>query len=379
MTAKKKIMARLLRLWRTVRRRLLKWSFLTVLAIIFAVGAYRSALWCQYAAKYAYHAFILDDLHSLYNDSYDLSDELCFYENGPHSYIRVKATHEKVVRDIFWVAGTCSDDSLLCFAKDGYRGFLNRHTGEVVIPADRYRKAWVFSEGLAAVMEPDSSMVFIDHSGKKIIDPKVRFSPRAEGHGFLFHEGYCALVGPDGSWGLIDHSGNWALKPQYDDILPAADGFWKVEKDGLKGMLDNKLRMVADIKYRDVCLSNKGIEALKPDFTRELLAFDGHLIHPFTYTRIEDLNYKTGCEDEDLDSYAWKMSPYKAYYTTYEVGDSVRTGLLGPDGIPVTPPIFCEIRAVSENCFRGFYTEPLGDEGLSVLFNNKGQVISPPK
>lgn len=379
MSTKKKIMARLLRLWKTMRGGLLKWSIMAVLAVIFAVGAYRSALWCMYTAKYAYHAYILDDIHNCYNDSYDLSDELCFYENGPHSYIRDKATNDKVVKDIFWVAGTMTEDSLLCFSKDGYRGFLNRHTGKVVIPANRYRKAWLFSEGLAAVMEQDSSMVFIDTSGKKIIEPKVRFSSRAEGHSFLFNKGYCALVGPEGSWGLLDHSGNWAVKPQFDDILPAGNGFWIVEKDGMKGMLDNRLHIVADVEYKDIMLSDEGIEALKDNYTRQLLSLDGHIIHAFTYTKVEDLNYKYECEDEELDSYSWKMSPYKAYYTTYEDDESPRVGLLSPEGIPVTSPIYREITAVNENCFRGFLADPSYDEGLSVLFNNKGQVISQPE
>ena len=329
--------------------------------------------------KYAYHAYILDDLYDCYNDSYDLSDELRFYENGPHSYIRDKATNDKVVRDISWVAGTLTEDSLLCFAKNGYRGFLNRHTGKVVIPADRYRKAWLFSEGLAAVMEEDSSLIFIDSSGKEMIRPKCRLTPDFEGHAFLFTEGYCALTGPGNKWGLINHAGNWAVRPQYDGLFAISNGFWVVEKDGMKGMVDSRLRTVAEPVYRDVDLCDEGIEVLKKDFTRQLLSFDGSLILPFTYTKVEDLNYKSGCEDEDVEDYTWEMSPYKAYYTTYEDADSVRVGLLGPDGLPVTLPIYREITAVNANCFRGFYDTSFGGEGLSVLFNNKGQVISPPK
>ncbi len=377
MSTKKKIMTRLLRLWVTVRGRLMKWSFKTIILVFIIVGAYHSALWCKYMAKYAYHAYILDDLHNSYTDSYDLSDELCFYENGPHSYIRDKMTDEIVVRDIFWIAGSMTDDSLLCFRKDDYRGFLNRHTGKVVIPADRYKKAWLFSEGLAAVMEEDSSLIFINPSGKKTIGPRFKLTPKAKDHDFMFTEGYCAIISPNDKWGLIDHEGNWAVKPQYDDLFAINDGFWIVEKDGMKGLLDNKLRLVAEPIYQNVDLCDEGIEVLKKDFTRQLLSFDGHLIHPFTYTKVEDLNYKNGCEDEAMEDYTWEMSPYKAYYTTYEDDDQVRVGLLSPEGKPVTPPIYQEITAVNANCFRGFYEPSFGNEGLSVLFNNKGQIISP--
>ena len=208
-----------------------------IIAFGLGVGAYFIYNWGKYAVSYCYHNYILDDAHDMYNHSTWIGKDYRFYENGGHSYIREIRTNQKVLKDISWIAGARDyEDSLLCFAKGGFRGFFNKKTGQVDIPADRYRKAWLFSEGLAAVMEQDSSMVFIDTSGKKIIEPKVRFSSRAEGHSFLFNKGYCALVGPEGSWGLLDHSGNWAVKPQFDDILPAGNGFWIVEKDGM--MLD---------------------------------------------------------------------------------------------------------------------------------------------
>ncbi|MBQ8695615.1 MAG: WG repeat-containing protein, partial [Bacteroidaceae bacterium] len=54
-------------------------------------------------------------------------------------------------------------DSIAVYALNGKRGFLNRYTGEIIIDAEknRYSKAWVFSEGVAAVMK-DEMIGFID-------------------------------------------------------------------------------------------------------------------------------------------------------------------------------------------------------------------------
>ena len=56
-----------------------------------------------------------------------------------------------------------------------------------------------------------------------------------------------------------------------------------------------------------------------------------------------------------------------------------RVGLLSPDGIPLTPPVYREITAVNMNCYRAYFDYAHDNEGLSVLLNDKGQVITPPE
>ena len=58
-------------------------------------------------------------------------------------------------------------------------------------------------------------------------------------------------------------------------------------------------------------------------------------------------------------------------------GGNSKVGLLGPDGVPVTQPLYHHIKAVNANVFRCFYTDPYSDTSLSVLINTKGQVINP--
>lgn len=67
-----------------------------------------------------------------------------------------------------WVVVSEDKDTLAVFSKDGRRGYVNRFTGEVAI-APVYTRAWVFSEGLAAV-EHNGVLKFIDHKGQVQID-----------------------------------------------------------------------------------------------------------------------------------------------------------------------------------------------------------------
>ena len=362
---------RLLRLRAFVR----EWLLVGIIMAILVVGLFQLGRWAIYYGKYAYHAFIMDDLYDTYNDSYRLNDNYRFYENGAHGYIRDDKSGKKVLKDVAWIVDSDDNDSLMCFASKGYRGFFNKNNGKVEIPADRYKKAWVFSEGLAAVMDEDSTIRFINTSGDVVIDRGLKFASLCEGHPLVFHGGYCAMADPARGWGLIDHQGRWCVEAQYEDIRNTDKGFWIVWKDGRKGLMNDSLRFVLEPVFIDVLVNNYGLEVLREDYTRQLFAFNGTIIHDFTYTRLDDLVYKTGSEDEDQYECTWELSPYKAYYTTYGTDMVNRAGLLGPDGRPVTPPLYHEIKAVNAQCFRCFYGYDYDGEGLSVLINSKGQVI----
>lgn len=350
-----------------------------VVLCVFAVGVYHIGRKACYAAKNCYHAYILKDTYDMYSYSTWVGGKYVFYENGAHSYVRRRRAGEKVLENISWITQyEDSDDSLLCFASQGYRGYWNYNTGKVEIPANHYVKAWIFSEGLAAVMEPDSTLKFINPMGEVVIDKQFKYAPMADGRGYLYKNGYCAMAGLNHLWGLIDKLGRWAVVPQYDDIKFAENNCWICHKDSCQGVLNDSLQMVASTEYRDVIVTENGIEVLRQDYTRQLLDFNGKTLERFMFTDVRDLYYKTGVNDPYSDDYEYTLSPYKEYQTTYSSTSPVRVGLLGPDGKPVTPPLYLSIEAVNATCFRCFYDEP-GDyyegEGASVLINRKGQVI----
>lgn len=69
-----------------------------------------------------------------------------------------------------WVSDAPVNDSLTVYAILEKRGYINAKNGVIVIDAELndYRKAWVFSEGLAAVMK-DGKIGFINAKNEVVI------------------------------------------------------------------------------------------------------------------------------------------------------------------------------------------------------------------
>lgn len=340
-------------------------------------GVYVIGGWGINGIKYCYHAYILDDLNSTYNYSIRISKGIKFYENGNHGYIENTKTMKRILKDVNWIAGVKnSEDSLLCFASKGYRGFFNRRTGLVAIPANRYKKAWLFSEGLAAVMEDDSIIKFINPTGEVVIDKHFKYAQHPSNQGYLFKNGYCPMKGANMRWGLIDKEGKWAVIPEYDYISATDQKCWICYKDGKQGLFNDSLRLVVKPEYLEVLATHSGMEVLKEDYTRQLLNYHGETLQCFIYTNIKNLYYKSNASDPRFDEYEYSLSPYLEYQTTYYSTSPVRVGLMGPEGKPLTPPLYSSIEAVSADCFRCYFNgHKESGEGASILIDKDGKII----
>lgn len=347
------------------------------LLVVIGFGLYNFGRWGIHCAKYCYHTYLLDDLYSTYNYRIRISKGIMFYENGNHGYIENTKTMKKILKDVNWIAGVKnSEDSLLCFASKGYRGFFNRRTGHVVIPANRYKKAWLFSESLAAVMEDDSIIKFINPTGEVVVDKHFKYAQHPSNRGYLFKNGYCPMRGANMKWGLIDKEGKWALIPEYDYISATNQKCWICHKNGKQGLLNDSLRLVVKPDYLEVLATHSGIEVLKEDYTRQLLDYNGETLHFFIYTNIKNLYYKSNASDLRSDEYEYTLSPYLEYQTTYSSTSPVRVGLMGPEGKPLTPPLYSSIEAVSADCFRCYFNgRQISGESASILIDKEGKII----
>lgn len=155
-------------------------------------------------------------------------------------------------RRIDWLTCDREQDSLAVYACDGRRGYVDINSGRVVIAADEndYRKAWLFSEGLAAVVRGDK-IGFVNVKNEVVIPFEFDYVEGYDmnGLGYLFHGGCCVMTNREGRMGLIDHSGRWVVEPVYDEIWAPQHGCRVVLRDGMYGMLDSALELRYDTVY----------------------------------------------------------------------------------------------------------------------------------
>lgn len=219
------------------------------------------------------------------------------------------------VKDVEWVSGVAENDSLAVFCKRNRRGYFNVNTGEEVI-SGQYEKAWVFSEGLAAVVR-DGRIGFINSSNEVIL-PFDYCLPYCSGTeiDYLFRNGLCPMTDSTGACGLIDKSGKWVLEPQYDRICPLHENRYRVVKDGRKyGLLDENLQFIFPIEYDDIeyASDGNGVFLTKNGYKWQA-DYDGTVLLPFVCDGTYFLSYLSGFDSEGSEIYV--MSPYCVYYVS---------------------------------------------------------------
>lgn len=302
--------------------------------------------------------------HIVYQDLY-------YPQNGQ---IYNKELQQVVIKDVDWVVTSDDNDSLVVFAQEGKRGYFNRFTGEVTLPAI-YTRAWVFSEGLAAV-EKDHKLVFIDHTGKVVIDND--FEVYFDYPQYAFHDGYCVIKGAtDGKSGLIDRQGNWVLQPIYDNITHEGP-FWRVEINEHYGLYSSNLELMHDVVNTNIDIDTyeEVIEVRFPDHTAKRFDFEGNVLVDFVIDNVENMYYET----TELDNQAEEVSEEysgnpRAIYAVakcqrYLVINGCYPdyyGLIDRNGKLVTQPEYTSIEAIAEDLY---LCQPQG-----IIINGKGEQV----
>lgn len=278
-----------------------------------------------------------------------------------------------LMRRVDWVFTSDDGDSLAVFAKNGKRGYINRFTGEVGIPLT-YTRAWVFSEGLAAV-ELNGRLCFIDHTGKVVIDRGHEiFSSRI---GYAFEQGYCVVWDPTiGKAGLIDRSGDWALKPEYDYIVND-EGFWRVGNEDLYGLFSATLEPMFPVENTSIEIYDGTITVRHADHIARQYDYAGNLLNPFLIDGIESMMYETNALKADGSicegTYSEVIVQDIANLLRYQVSsDNWHTedhyGLMGRDGRIITQPIYTSIEAIAPD---RYLCQPDG-----VILDDRGQPVN---
>ena len=234
--------------WRTIRnwwKNRSKWLRRSIVAIFIIVPV----------------GFVALVAYALYEDEYGrdywdrkLSDNITLHSFSDNKWrVYDKQTGEYTTDKINWLSEVPENDSLAVYALPNKRGYINVNTGRIVIDteANDYRKAWVFSDGLAAVMK-DGKIGFINANNEVVIPFQFDYTDKCRMYdfGYIFHNGYCAMTNANGDLGLIDKNGNWVIEPSYDEIwAPHTSGYRVVIKDSKHGVLDSNCAVVYPAEY----------------------------------------------------------------------------------------------------------------------------------
>ena len=328
--------------WRTIRnwwKKRSKWLRCSIATILILIPVGFVAL-----VGYALYedAFGRDYWDRILSESVTLHS---FSDNKWRVYNRQAC--EYTTGKINWVSEAPETDSLAVYALPGKRGYININTGHIIIDAEAndYHKAWVFSEGLAAVIK-DGKIGFINANNEIVIPFQFDYSDKCRmwDFGYLFHDGYCIMTNEDGDLGLIDTTGKWIVEPAYDEIwAPQEWGYRVIVNDGKYGILDSTCNIVYLVEYDNINILSDGF-ILNKDGRKWQVDLSGNIIQPFIYDGTYYLNYPVGYNENGDIQYAF------ADYLKYEVAD--RYGIMDRiTGKAITAAIYSDINMLSQEIF----------------------------
>lgn len=296
--------------------------FFFIVAVIVSVSALMVVKSCHNKNEYGYEF------------GEEPSDGHVSYNNGTISIVNPD-TKQVIVKDIDWSHYSSSNEEspIVLFAKNGKRGFCNIATGKVIVEPTTYTKAWIFSEGLAAV-EKDGFIGFVDANGDVAINFKFSYrgNPLTD---FVFHNGHCVVADSSNKIGVIDQKGRWLIKPRYDNIELAKD-YAIVYTDG--------------------------------DFKKQI-DFNGNVLQDGIIDDINDLYYDVKYTNAQTGEPNVGSAKNNDYYE-YRVGSY--SGLIDSQGNIITPPIYTDISCLTPTLFKA----RLQDWISIVIIDNKGNVLS---
>lgn len=321
--------------------------------------------------------------YALYDDAYGrdywdrkLSDNVTLRSFSDNKWrVYDNRTEEYTTEKINWLSEAPENDSLAVYALPNKRGYINVNTGRIVIDAEanNYCKAWVFSEGLAAVMK-DGKIGFINANNEVVIPFQFHCADTCilNGMEYLFHDGYCIMISDNNKFGLIDRTGRWVVKPLYDKIWTPDNGCRTIIRSDINGkkygLLDPSCNFIYEAVYDWIghCDQTDGYILMKDGRMWQEDSL-GNIVQPFMYESSEILSYPIDWGDEDSE-YTYVLS----YYSKYEI--SGKYGILNRiTGEPITLAIYdYDISMISPSLFE---VSPANCYGYYVI-DTKGDVIS---
>lgn len=286
----------------------------------------------------------------------------CFNDGKTRVYNSV--TEKYTTSRLDWISDVPERDTLTVFSHKDKCGFLNVNDGCIVIEA-QYDKAWVFSEGLAAVIK-DKKVGFVNAYNEVVLPFQYDYS---DSNGWvincIFYDGYCTMTDERGVCGLIDKAGNWVIEPQYDCIwAPHGEGYRIVKKGDKYGLLNPELLFAYPVVYDDIEFSTEDTGVLLSQNGRKWqVDFDGNITRPFVVDYTDWIYVPGTYNEEDSSS---KLSDYLEYRINEQVGVLRRDS-----GKIIIPAIYETINMLSETLFE----VRLCEDNNWILIDSDGNIV----
>lgn len=296
------------------------------------------------------------------------------YNNGK---VRVynKSTKQFTTPKLKWVSGTPKRDSLTVYCdRNGYRGFLNVNTGEIEIPA-QYGKAWVFSEGLAAVEYDKKKLGFINHDNEMVIEDV----PHESGYfDYVFKDGFCTVMIWDDKTDeriyTVYSSKKLSKVGEYYYLHDVNNGEYTIAcNDEGYWLLDSEYESVFDEPYdhMEEVYDGDGVFATR-NFVKQHFDYGGTLLERFVIDGIERLKYAIGLTEAHPEYDQDDIFEFESELVAYRVNDNY--GLMNAHtGKIITPAKYGEIYMISKELLRA---EVSYCNNESVLLDRSGKEIS---
>ncbi|MBR5237557.1 MAG: WG repeat-containing protein [Paludibacteraceae bacterium] len=271
-----------------------------------------------------------------------------------------KYLHEAEIDDI--LPFDMVAESKIVYIDSAYnRGYLNVVTGEIDIKAE-YDYAWLFSEGVAAVVK-DNKIGFIDKNNTVVIPFQYPMYASYAPYTYRFYNGYCKMTDEKGRCGLIDHEGKWVIEPKYQRIKkPVFGKYRKVKLDGKWGLLDENLRLIVPTKYDHITVVDSMAQRFEVTYNGKMYEVDrsGKLLnqlgyaymHPFyepqgrygSYERTSGRYMQVWVRQEYEVDYNGEDYSFSLKYNLENCGLEFRTGIIDVVENKVVVPVkYCEI------------------------------------
>lgn len=340
---------------------------IVLIAVMFLAGY---GLWAggSYVAEVVVPEYILPVVSDDTSHTKRISPDIEFrsYTYRPEGYIARTGSGDKLLDDVDWVHVGADRDSLAVFCREGKRGYINRFTGEVAIPAV-YTRGWVFSEGLAAVVL-DNRLKFIDRTGKVVIDNGLSVGTEVED--FVFHDGHCKVYDAvSGKTGLVGRDGQWRL-PAAWDWLQNDGKVWICGADDAYGLYHHDHGQVLEPVYHSIRVDGGEVLVHGADNIVSRYDLTGNLRSELVIFEVGHLPYPTGQLDTsdgvDGISYTKGVADCRVYKVETDT-DGTYCGLMDRRGNCVTKPLYRQIDAIARD---RYLTWPQG-----VILDNNGSVV----